>query len=662
MEEETLQATYDVAILKRLFPYTRPYLRTIFATVLLVVLITMLELSLPYITKIAIDRYIVPVDTGATEVVDSQEKAPAQNPNTRYYRVDLSRPTHAEIAEKHPELFTIHGSYALIPYNSLSNLPPADRNLLRQTDVSGVGLVTLIFLVLVLADFGLGFCQKIAMEYTGHKIMHDLRVMLFQHIQSLSVSFFSKNPVARLVTRATNDVQNMHELFTSVLAFLFKDIFILAGISIVLLSIDWQLALVSFVVLPFVWIAAIQFSSRARDIFRILRLKVAEINTRFSESISGMKVIQLFRQEDNNYQRFRVLNHENYEAGIKQIHLFAVFMPLIEFLSTVAIASVVFYGGRGVLSNDISLGALVAFISYIRMFFRPIRDLSEKYNILQNAMSSAERIFLILDSKDKLTVPAVSETRSGGGVDNAIGPLTEIAFENVSFSYVPQEPVLKDVSFTLVAGETLGIVGPTGSGKTTLINLINRFYDPDEGQITLNGRDLSTLPPEAYLSKMALVMQDPYLFSGTIRDNILNGGAPDAENNLESIISDSNCSSLVGRAKDGLDTELSQEGASLSSGERQLISIARAFARNPELIVLDEATSYIDSQTEHQIQEALFNLIENRTAIVIAHRLATVRKLDRILVVKNGRIIESGRHGDLMDKKGFYYNMHQTQG
>ena len=661
MEEETPHSAYDLTMLKRLYPYSRPYTRLIFASILLVVCLTLLDLSLPFITKIAIDRYIVPAGPDVSAIGKAPD-APGKGDQTRYYRVSLSDSRHADIVEQHPTLFTVKGAFAVIPYESLSDLPPDHLKLLRQKDVIGIGWVTLVFLILILVDFGLNFLQKIIMEYTGHSIMHDLRVALFRHIQSLSISFFSKNPVARLVTRTTNDIQNMHELFTSVIAFLFKDVFLLVGISIVLISINWQLALISFTVLPFVWAAALRFSSRARDIFRILRIKVAEINTRFSESISGMKVIQLFLQEKENFQRFQALNHENYLAGMQQIRLLAVFMPLIEFLGILATASVVFYGGNRVLSDQLSLGSLVAFISYIRMFFRPIRDISEKYNLLQNAMSSAERIFLILDSKDKLSYPVPFDEKDANILKPDIGPITHLSFEKVSFSYVPNEPVLKDISFSLSAGETLGIVGPTGSGKTTLINLINRFYDPDQGKIAINGKDLRQLPSDAYLSKMALVMQDPYLFSGTIRDNILTGGAPDAKDHLEDILVASNCESLVARAAKGLDTELSEDGASLSSGERQLISIARAFARNPELIVLDEATSYIDSQTEHQIQEALFNLIENRTAIVIAHRLATVRQLNRILVVKNGRIIESGSHDELMASKGFYYKMHQTQG
>ena len=335
------------------------------------------------------------------------------------------------------------------------------------------------------------------MEYTGQMIMHDLRVGLFTHIQGLSVAFFTRNPVGRLVTRVANDIQNMHELFTSVVAFVFKDLFLLTGIAVVLLSLNWRLALVSFTVIPFVLYASIHFSGQAREAFRILRLKIAEINTRFSETIGGIKVIQLFLQEKRNYLGFKRLNHEHYLAGMRQVHVFAVFMPVIEILGAVAIAVVIFYGGGDVLAQSISLGAIVAFLSYMKMFFRPIRDIAEKYNILQNAMASAERIFLILDSKESLPQPVSdveSGTKSGSKTKvQTLGKISEISLENVTFGYVKGETVLENVSFNITAGRTLAVVGPTGSGKTSIINLIIRFYDPTSGRVLLKGDDIKKI-------------------------------------------------------------------------------------------------------------------------------------------------------------------------
>jgi ATP-binding cassette subfamily B protein len=493
------------------------------------------------------------------------------------------------------------------------------------------------------------------MEYSGHMIMHDLRMKLFIHIQNLAIEFFTRNPVGRLVTRVTNDVQNMHELFTSVISLVFKDCFLLVGIASVMLVLNWKLALVSFTVLPVVIFASAKFSVKARDVFRTLRIKIAEINTRFSETIEGIRVIQLLGQEAKNYEKFNRLNHENYLAGMRQIHVLAVFMPIIELLGVTAAALVIYYGGSRVLNDTLSLGTLVAFISYIRMFFRPIRDLAEKYNILQNAMSSAERILLILDTKNTLAKIPLQISPP------ALDRIREIKLEDVSFSYIGDEKVLKNITLQINAGETVAVVGPTGAGKTTLVNLMPRFYDPTSGRILINGIDIRKLDSAVFRDKMALVMQEPFLFSGTIRQNIFEKADLTTEESVQEIIEAANCRTLIQRLPDGLETVLTGGGTSISSGERQLISIARAFARNPQLILFDEATSYIDSQTELWIQQALEKLMKNRTAMIIAHRLSTVRHVDRIIVLNRGRIIETGSHAELMDRQGFYYRLSQFQ-
>ncbi|MFH0729864.1 MAG: ABC transporter ATP-binding protein [Pseudomonadota bacterium] len=657
-EEKALKSGYDLKMLRWLFPFLTPYRLLLAGSILLVTLITLLDLALPYITKIAIDRYIVPVseisDGGA---IRGAEDRAGETEKTRYYRVDLSLPEKAAIVEKYSQLFQISGAEAHIPYENLAQLSEEDLFALRREAFSGIGWVTLLFLLLVMADFVMNFFQKLVMEYTGQKIMHDLRMHLFNHIQHLSVTFFNKNPVGRLVTRATSDIQNMNELFTSVIAFIFNDLFLLVGIAVVLITINWKLALVTFTVLPFVCWTAFRFSGRARHIFRDLRLKVAEINTRFSETIEGMDVVQLFQQEGHNFNRFNTLNHETYLMGMAQIRLMAVFMPLIELLGVVAMAIALSHGGIAVLDKSISLGALVAFLSYIRMFFRPIREIAEKYNVLQNALASVERISLILDSEDRLPLSGTGAPGDSPSLLPPIREINEIRFDRVTFEYVPDEPVLKEVSFSLSAGETIGIVGPTGAGKTSIINLVIRFHDPTSGRVLINDSDLSRLPAESFLQKIALVPQDPFLFAGTIRENILQGIEGVSDEKMAFILAASNCTRLVDRFPEGLDAVLPSGGGAISSGERQLISIARAFARNPEVIILDEATSHIDSQTEQHIQEALGNLLKNRTAIVVAHRLATVRHLDRILVIHKGRIIETGSHDTLMMQRGFYYRL-----
>ncbi len=659
-EEKKIGKPYDVRLLKRLYPFSKPYRLFLFCSIMLVVLITLLDLSLPYITKIAIDRYIVPqksLKTGQPEINNKHK--------IRYLSADPTDQQIKTVISKYPKLFKTSGSISLIRFEDLARLPKQDIRILRKNDFAGLAMVTTVFIVAIITNFIFNFVQVYLMEYTGHMIMHDLRIRIFTHIQNLSVSFFTRNPVGRLVTRATNDVQNMHDLFTSVITFVFKDIFLLVGIAAVLLLINWHLALISFTVLPFVLYASSRFSDRARDAFRTLRIKIAEINIRFSETITGIKVIQLFLQEKKNYNGFKKLNHEYYMAGMKQIHVFAIFMPVIELLGSVAISVVIYYGGSGVLAGSISLGALVAFISYMKMFFRPIRDIAEKYNILQNAMASAERIFLILDSRDNIPQPrSYTASVHPAKPDASISvpeKILNISLENVFFEYNTNQIVLEDISFGVDKSETLAVVGPTGSGKTSIINLIVRFYDPVSGRILLNGRNIKNIPTHILREKIALVMQDPFLFSESIRDNILLGDKNISEQQMQNILRNANCKDLIERLPDGLDTVLSESGASISSGERQLISIARAFAKNPDLIILDEATSYIDSQTEYNIQKALHNLMANRTSIVVAHRLSTARHANRIIVLNKGRIIESGNHTQLIAQRGFYFRLNQLQ-
>jgi ATP-binding cassette, subfamily B, multidrug efflux pump len=649
-EETRLGKPYDVKLLKRLYPFIRSYKLLVVWSIALVLSITALDLALPYITKLAIDRYIVPQTT-----VSGKKQVQSAEISQRYLKVDLKNPRHRDLVEKYRDLFKIEGQTAMIAFPALQRLKKSDLRILRENDFAGVSMMAAIFLVVVFIDFFLNFAQKIIMEYSGNMIMHDLRMKLFTHIQNLSLDFFTRNPVGRLVTRMTNDVENMNELFTSVISLVFKDFFLLLGITAVMMVLNWKLTLVAFIVMPIVIYASAKFSVMARDVFRLLRIKIAEINTRFAETIEGVEVIQLFRQESKNYQTFEKLNHENYLAGMRQIHVLAIFMPIIELLGVIAVALVVFYGGSRVLNAALSLGTLVAFISYVRMFFRPIRDLAEKYNILQNAMASAERIFLILDTKNAL--PKVSHPLSAANLDG----IREIRFDDVSFSYIRNETVLKNISFRIGAGETTAVVGPTGAGKTSLVNLIPRFYDPTAGRVLINDIDLREREPAVFREKMALVMQEPFLFSGTIRENIFDNARHFTEEKMQQIIAAANCRNLIQRLPDGLETMLAVGGTTISSGERQLISIARAFARNPQLILFDEATSYIDSQTELWIQQALEKLMKNRTSIIIAHRLSTVRHVDRIIVLNRGRIIETGSHPELMDRKGFYYRLNQLQ-
>ena len=649
--EKNLGKPGDMGLLKKLVPYVTPY-RMLFAVILAIILvITALELTIPYITKIAIDQYIVPDIAPENSISPHSEKS-----GRRVLACDLSDPAVAKIVADHPDLFEIRETVAYIAYDALPGLPQRTIATLRKDDTAGITRISAWLLTLVVLNFIFNFVKVFLMEYAGQRMMHDIRIRVFSHIQGLSVRFFTKNPVGRLVTRVTNDTQNMHEMFTSVLVFIVKDFFMLLGITLVLFSIDWQLSLTVYTVFPFVFFAAWRFSRSARQAFRTLRIKVAEINSRFSETIGGMQVIQLFRQEESNYRKFRQTNQEHFDAGMQQITVFALFMPLIEMLSSVALALVIFYGGKSIIAGRISLGTLVVFISYIRMFFRPIRDIAEKYNVTLNALSSAERLFLILEDTDMLPEPDATRQLQ------IPAHFQSLAFDHVSMSYVQGERVIDDVSFTIRAGETIAIVGPTGAGKTSLVNLMVRFYDPDDGTVTFNDIDIRRLKIADLRSKIAIVTQDPYLFSGSIRSNIFPDATGFTESEINEILDTSCCKPFIRRLPRGIDTAITESGASLSSGERQLLSIARALAHDPELIIFDEATSYVDSETEAKIQLALANLMKNRTSLVIAHRLSTARGADRIMVLRSGKIIEAGTHETLLQQKGFYFRLNQLQG
>jgi ATP-binding cassette subfamily B protein len=611
----------------------------------LVTAITVLDLALPYLTKVAIDRYIV------QDISDAKLEAPQQQ---RFYVADLRRPKIEKVVGRYPSLFEVEWPHARILYEDLAELNKADLVDLRRGDYAGVTRIALIFVGVIICHFVFSFGHVIVMEYAAQAIMHDLRLTLFRHIQGLSVAFFTRNPVGRLVTRMTSDVQNMHEFFTSIITVLFKDVFLVLGITVVLLLMNWQLALICFLMLPFIFLATAYFSRLARDAFRELRVKIAEINTKLQETIDGMRIVQLFLQEAKNYERFRKLNHENYLAGIRQINIFAVFMPAIELLSSITTALVIWYGGGRVLAETLSLGALVAFISYMRMFFRPIRDIAEKYNIMQSAMASSERIFLLLDTEERiaeLEVPRRIPDKKAA-----------VSFDNIWFSYLGREWVLKDISLTVQPGETVAIVGPTGAGKSTLIHLLERFYDPTEGKVCMNGFDIRQLSKAELRSRIALITQDVFLFADTIRNNITEGNPVITPERLNEVVAASNMERLIQGFPDGLDTVLTEGGRTLSSGERQLVAFARALARDPEILILDEATSSVDTDTERLIQEATLRLMQNRTAIVVAHRLSTIRHADRIIVLHRGRIREVGSHDELIAKQGLYYKLYQWQG
>jgi len=666
-EEDQLGKPYDFRLLKRLFPFIKSFRMLFAASVILVSVVTVLDLALPYLMKVAIDRYIVRSES-------SRGDGPSASPY-RLYRADLDTPEVEAVVARYPGLFEVEGKNATIRYEKLAKLDKGDLAILRRGDGAGVATIALVFLGVVICHFFFSFCNLLILEYAGQAIMHDLRLRLFKHIQGLSVRFHAKNPLGRLVTRVTSDVQNMHEFFTSIITVLFKDVFLLVGITLVLVAMNWKLAMVCFVMLPVVFFITVRFSRMARDVFRDLRTKVAQINSKIQESIDGIRIIQLFSQEDKNYKRFKQLNYDNYLAGMRQVNIFAVFMPTIEILSAVTTALVIWYGGLRVLDETVTLGVLVAFVSYMKMFFRPIRDMAEKYNVMQSAMASCERIFLLFDTQDKIPEPDGRRKSIGGesrGKEKRVPEKrvaspqgergrTAVHFDSVWFAYERDDWVIKNFSLTVKKGETVAIVGPTGAGKSTLIHLLERFYDPVRGAVRLGQVDLRHLTEEEVRAKMALISQDVFLFADTVRSNITAGNPPISEDRLEAIIAGCNLNRVIDRLPQGVDTELTEGGSTLSSGERQLIAFARALARDPDILILDEATSSIDSETEKLIQEATFRLMEGRTAIVVAHRLSTIRHADRIVVLHRGKVKEVGSHDALMEQKGFYYKLYQWQ-
>ena len=516
----------------------------------------------------------------------------------------------------------------------------------------GLTQLGLVFLVVIVIGFITNFFQVIALEWTGQNIMHAIRQRLFDHMVNLNLAFFNAHPVGRLVTRLTNDIQNMYEMFTSVIITLFNDGIRLLSILAILFWMNWSLALLLSATLPIMLLMTTWFGRLSRDAFRKLRTHLAAINAFLQEAVSGISVIQLFLREKDTHRKFSELNNRYFDAAFHQIWIFGFFIPLIEVMSSVSLALIIWYGGKEILQEHMTIGVLAAFIAYMRLFFQPVRELSQKYSIVQSAMASAERIFHLLETRDAL--PTLDRPVIPGDVRG------EIAFTGVNFAYEPDHPVIKDLSFTIRSGETLAIVGATGSGKTTLINLLERFYDPCSGAISLDGLDLRRFDPHWLREQIGLVMQDVYIVPATMRENILlDRSASDEE--LERIIQLSQLSGLVRRLPQGIDTRIGEGAMDLSAGQKQLLALARVFVRDPHILVLDEATANVDTETEMLVEQAIQAALTNRTSIVIAHRLSTIRRADRILVMDRGRIVEQGSHDALMQEHGLYYHLQTLQ-
>ena len=584
--------------MKRLIGYLAPYRVTVFFAASSMILHSLLQVVGPFLTKVAVDRYLV-VTTRQPTFLDSW----------------------------------------------LSN----DR-------MAGLTQIAVLYLITLVLLFVLDYAQTYTMEMVGQRAMYDLRMQMFEHLHRLQIQFFDRNPVGRLVTRVTGDVDVLNEMFTSGVVAIFGDFFSLLFILAVMLKMNARLALVTFSVLPLIFIATSIFRKRVRECYRRIRVAIARINAHLQEHLTGMSVVQLFNREDKSFAEFERINSAHQKAFLDSVAAHSLFYPAVEVLSSSAIALIIWYGGHQVLGGTVTIGIVVAFIQYAQRFFRPIQDLSDKYNILQGAMASSERIFKLLDTPVEIASPsgpviAVPDRGVNGRIE----------FRNVWFAYQGEDWVLKDIDLTIEPGETIALVGHTGAGKTTLISLMLRFYDVQRGQVLVDGVDVRNHDLRELRRRFGVVLQDPFLFSGTIESNIRLGTSSVTEKNMEDAIEEVNLGDFIRSLPQGTREEMRERGNSLSVGQKQLISFARALAHKPEILILDEATSSVDTETEFRVREALDRMVSGRTSFVIAHRLSTIQRADRIVVMHKGRICEVGPHQELLAQRGIYWKLYQLQ-
>jgi ATP-binding cassette subfamily B protein len=604
-EDEVLGKAYDARLMRRLLQYLRPYWRAALVALAAILAHAALQLVPPYLTRQAIDVAI----------------------------------------------------------------PAADYTTLR--------LIAALYIAALVAEFALEFLQTTTLQMTGQRIMFDLRSEIYDRLQRLDVQYFDRNPVGRLMTRVTTDVDALNELFTAGVVSVFGDVFALAAIMAAMLLLDWQLALVAFAVIPIIALVTNWFRVHVRQTYREVRLRIAQINAFLQEHLTGMATVQLFRREQRSLADFDRINRAHMDANLRSIFYYAVFYPAIEIVGAVATALILWFGGGRVVQDALTLGTLVALIQYAQRFFRPIQDLSEKFNILQGAMASSERIFQLLDTPIAITDPARTQTSpfspprtstpststsrtSTLAPPHLRTPAPTIGFDHVWFAYAGDDWVLRDVSFTVQPGQRIGIVGATGAGKTTIINLLLRFYEVGRGRITVDGVDIRELPLDALRSRFALVLQDVHLFSGTIADNVRLGRSDISDADVRQALAAVHAAPFVDTLG-GLEAGVVERGATLSVGQKQLLAFARALAFDAPVLLLDEATSSVDTETEALIQDALRVLMQGRTTIAIAHRLSTIQDMDAVLVFHKGELREEGRHQDLLARRGIYHRLFELQ-
>jgi ATP-binding cassette subfamily B protein len=626
-DEEILGKAYDARLMRRLLVYLRPYWRMTLFALVAILLFGVLQAVPPYLLKVEVDRYLDP--TGR------------------------------------------------------SQLPKILADFLSRNPMVGIAqIVFALLLPTVVLTFGLEFAQSFAMQIVGQQVMYDMRKQLFAHLQRLQMSFFDRNPVGRLVTRVTSDVDVLNDLFASGVVALFGDVFSLFSIVVVMLKLDWKLAFLTFSVLPVIVLVTGAFRKAVRDSYRRIRVAIARINAYLQEHITGMAVSQLFNREDISFREFEKINHTHMEAYKDSILAYGLFYPAVDLLGSVAVGIILYLGGGMALRHLVTIGTAIAFIQYSQRFFRPIQDLSDKYNLLQAAMASSERIFKLLDIPVTIIDPELPVSVASGVASPAAGaplvgahlptdhgqmtrdngcPSPPVEFRQVGFAYRDDHRVLENVSFSIGTGETVAVVGHTGAGKTTLTNLLLRFYDVQDGQVLFDGVDIRQLRLRDLRKNFGIVLQDPFLFSGTISSNIRLGSGWITDLQIRDAARQVNLLDFIEGLPGRFQEPVKERGATLSVGQKQLLSFARALAHNPRILILDEATSSVDPETEHLLREGLRRLVENRTSLVIAHRLSTIQNASKIVVMHKGRVREVGTHHELLQKRGIYFKLYQLQ-
>lgn len=543
--------------------------------------------------------------------------------------------------------------HALIQIGHRTLLSENEYDNFREQDFSGIIKISIYFFIAMVFAFIFNYSQVLILNYTSQRIIFNFREEIFSHIQSLSISYFDKNPIGRLITRVASDTEALNEMYTGVLVNLFKDIFMIIGIVFIMIRLNFKLAMISFLFTPLILIASIIFRNKIRVVYRKARAQIARINSRLNENITGMRTIQIFEKQDKISEQFDEINTDYLKTTKKQIKLFAIFRPSIEVIRSLGIASIIYYGGGQAISGIIEFGVLYAFIEYIQKFFQPILDLTEKYNIMQSAMASSERIFGVLDTES-----FIENTEETVTMNNIKG---KIEFKNVWFAYVEEDWVLRDVSFTINPGEAIAIVGATGAGKSSIINLITRFYDIQKGEILIDGVNIKEYNKYDLRKHVGVVLQEVFLFTGTIEQNIRLNNKDISDERVVEVSKYVNADKFINKLPKKYKEPVMERGSTLSSGERQLLAFARTLAYDPSILILDEATSSIDTETEILIQDALAKLIKGRTTIAVAHRLSTIQHADKIIVLHKGKIREMGNHQELLAEEGMYFDLYKLQ-